>query len=178
MRQLNVPVSERDRIRGPTDAPVTLVEYGDYQCLRCRQAHGIIKELQRQQCSRLCFVFRYFPLTVIHSYAQYAAEVAEAAAAQGRFWEMHDYLFEQQLALGNCNILQYAANLGLDLDRFEREIAEHVYGDRIQQDLSSGISSGVNGTPTFFINGIRYDGGWSLNALLGAIEKACSQRRK
>jgi protein-disulfide isomerase len=115
------------------------------------------------------FVFRYFPLNSIHPHAQQAAETAEAAGAQGRFWEMHDYLFEHPLSLSNGFVLQYATNLGLDVDRFEREIAEHIYAERVRSDLRSGIESGVNGTPTFFINGIRHDGDWNLERLQAAI---------
>jgi protein-disulfide isomerase len=115
------------------------------------------------------FVFRYFPLNSIHPHAQQVAETAEVAGAQGRFWEMHDYLFEHPLSLSNCSVLQYATDLGLDVDRFEREIAEHIYAERVRSDLRSGIESGVNGTPTLFINGIRHDDDWNLERLLAAI---------
>ncbi len=170
--QLTLPVGERDRLQGAKDAAVTLLEYGDYECPRCGQARPIVKELQERLGERLRFVFRNFPLTTIHAYAQYAAEAAEAASAQGRFWEIHDYLFKYQQALGNGSLLQYAAQLGLDVDRFEREVAEHVYADRVREDFTSGVSSGVNGTPTFFINGVRHDGAWNLEMLLAAIARA------
>ncbi len=169
MRQLTEPVSQRDHVQGQEDAPVTLLEYGDYKCPHGRQVHAIVKQLQKHLSDQMRFVFRYFPLNSIHPHAQQAAETAEAAGAQGRFWEMHDYLFEHPLSLSNGFVLQYATNLGLDVDRFEREIAEHIYAERVRSDLRSGIESGVNGTPTFFINGIRHDGDWNLERLQAAI---------
>ncbi len=169
MRQLAEPVSQRDHIQGQEDAPVTLLEYGDYKCPHGRQVHSIVKPLQKHLGDQMRFVFRYFPLNSIHPHAQQAAETAEAAGAQGRFWEMHDYLFEHPLSLSNGSVLQYATYLGLDVDRFEREIAEHIYAERVRSDLRSGIASGVNGTPTFFINGIRHDGDWNLERLQAAI---------
>lgn len=170
--QLTSPVSERDHVQGLKDAPVTLLEYGDYECSHCGQAHRFVKEIQKRLGNRLRFVFRHFPLTTLHAYAKHAAETAEAASAQGRFWEMHEYQFEHQQALGDDSVLQYAAQLGLDADRFEREIAEHVYTERVREDFRSGVSSGVNGTPTFFINSVRHEGAWNLELLLAAIGSA------
>ena len=120
----------------------------------------------------MCFVFRHFPLTQIHPHAEHAAEAAEAAGAQGKFWQMHDTLFEHQHALDDAHLVRYAAELKLDVDRFERELAEHVYANRVREDFLSGVRSGVNGTPTFFINGLRYDGSYDLEMLLAAIELA------
>ncbi len=177
MTQLTLPVGERDRIQGSENAPVTLLEYGDYECPHCGKAHSIVKELQKRFGDRLRFVFRNFPLTTIHAYAQYAAEAAEAASAQGKFWEIHEYLFKYQQALGNGSLLHYAAQLGLDVERFEREIAEHVYADKVREDFTSGVSSGANGTPTFFINGVRHNGAWNLEILLAAIIKASDLRQ-
>lgn len=177
--QLTLCMSACEHIQGSTDASITLLKYGDYQCPRCQQAHQIIKALQRSQSSdcttleaRWRFVFRHFPLATIHAHAQYAAEVAEAAGAQGQFWQMHDYLFEHPQTLGNHALLQYAAQLGLDVDRFEREVAEHVYAKRVRYSFISGIRNGVNGTPTFFINARRYDGDWSIRGLAEAIQQA------
>ena len=170
---LTVPVDEdRDHVQGPPDAPVTLVEYGDYQCPYCGAAHPIVKELQRQLGDRLRFVFRHFPLTTAHKYAEQAAEAAEAAAAQGKFWPMHDLLFESQPRLTVDDLHGYAEQLGLDLERFDRELAEHVHAPRVQEDFMGGVRSGVNGTPTFYINGARHDDSYDVDTLLAALERA------
>ena len=178
MSDLTLPVSERDHIQGPMTAPVTLVEYGDYQCPYCGQAYPIVKELQRRLGDRLRFVFRNFPLTQIHQHAQQAAEAAEAAGAQDKFWEMHDTLFEHQRALDDKHLKEYAAKLGLDVSRFSREMTEHSYAVRLREDLMSGARSGVNGTPTFFIDGERYDGPNDFASLLRAIEEAAGQGKR
>ncbi|MDN5940955.1 MAG: DsbA family protein [Nitrospira sp.] len=170
--KLTVPVGERDHIQGPTEAPVTLVEYGDYECSYCGQAYFVVKELQRLLGNRLRFVFRNFPLTTVHPYAQRAAEAAEAAGAQGKFWEMHDHLFEHQQELDDKHQKKYAAQLGLDLSRFNRDMSEHRYAARIREDLLSGVRCGVNGTPTFCINGVRYDGAPDLDSMVAAIEES------
>jgi NhaA family Na+:H+ antiporter len=169
--KLTPPVGERDHTQGPRDAPVTFVEYGDYECPYCRQAHSIIREIQERLGDQFCYVFRYFPINTTHPHAQRAAEAAEAAAAQGKFWEMHDYLFERQDALDDSHLIQYATELGLDTDRFERELTEGVHTERVRQDFLNGVRSGVNGTPTFYINGMRYDGPWDVESLLAEIEK-------
>jgi protein-disulfide isomerase len=170
--RLTVPVSERDHILGPVMAPVTLVEYGDYECAYCGQAHPVVKHLQRLLDRQLCFVFRHFPLTTVHPHAQHAAEAAEAAGAQGKFWAMHDILFAHQQALGDDNLVQYAAAIGLDLSRFISELARHIHAARVREDFLSGARSGVNGTPTFFINGVRHDDAFDLETLSGAIAGA------
>lgn len=170
--QLNLPVNERDHVQGPENASVTLVEYGDYECPHCGKAYLLVKQIQKQLGDRLRFVYRHFPLTTLHAYAQHAAETAEAAGAQSRFWEIHDYQFEHQQELAKDSVLQYAAQLGLDTERFEREIAEHVYAEQVREDFRSGVKSGVNGTPTFFINSVRHDGAWNLEMLLAAIALA------
>lgn len=169
---LAVPVSDRDHVKGPIAAPVTIVEYGDYECPFCGAAHLVLKELENRVGSRVRFVFRHFPLTRIHPHAQHAAEAAEAAGAQGRFWAMHDTLFEHQRALDDAHLLSYAAALGLDVERFARELSAHVYAPRVREDFMSGVRSGVNGTPTFFINGRRHDGTFELESLLAAIAAA------
>jgi NhaA family Na+:H+ antiporter len=168
---LKPPVGDRDHIRGQADAPVTLVEYGDYECPHCRQVAPIIEELRARFGDRLRYVFRHFPLTTMHPHAQLAAEAAEAAAAQGKFWEMHDLLFERQDALDEGDLIQYAIELGLDAERFERELPDHVYAGRVREDFLSGVRSGANGTPTFFLNGVRYDGPWDLDSLIAEIER-------
>lgn len=169
---LAIPVSERDHIQGPATAPVTLVEYGDYQCPYCGQAYPIVKALQRTLGDQLRFVFRNFPLAEIHPHAEGAAEAAEAAGAQGKFWEMHDLLFEHQGALDGPDLVQYARQLGLDLARFERDLTEHRFASRVHEDILSGARSGVNGTPTFYVNGRRHDASYDLDTLLQAISRA------
>ncbi|MDP9271896.1 MAG: DsbA family protein [Chloroflexota bacterium] len=170
---LSVPVSEeRDHVQGAADAMVTLVEYGDYECPYCGEAYPIVKRLQRQMGDRLRFVFRNFPISTSHPHAEAAAEAAEAAAAQERFWEMHDRLYENQRRLGDRDLRMYAEAIGLDLDRFERELADGTHADRVREDFMSGVRSGVNGTPTFFINGRRHDGPFDHDTLLGAMNGA------
>jgi NhaA family Na+:H+ antiporter len=170
------PVRERDHSRGPHDATVTLVEYGDYECPYCRQVVPVIWELRERFGQRLRYVFRHFPLTTSHPEAQLAAEAAEAAAAQGKFWEMHELLYEHQGALGRAHLVGYAAELGLDVERFERELDQHTYADRVRKDFLSGVQSGANGTPTFYLNGVRYDGPWDLESLAAEIEKPLGVR--
>lgn len=169
--KLTLPVGDRDHILGPEDAPVTLVEYGDLECPYCRQVNPVIRELRRRMGGRLRYVFRQFPISSSHPHAQMAAEAAEAAGAQGKFWEMHDYLLEHQGALDEAHLIEYAEELELDVGRFENDLKEHTYADKVREDFKSGVRSGVNGTPTFFINGTRYDGPWDLESLIEAIEK-------
>jgi protein-disulfide isomerase len=174
--ELTQPVSEdRDHIQGPAGAPVTLVEYGDYECPFCGAAYPIVKQVQAQMGEQLRFVFRNFPITTSHPHAEHAAEAAEAAAAQGRFWEMHDYLYEHQRQLEDANLHAYAGEVGLDVDRFDRELAEHAYAARVREDFMSGVHSGVNGTPTFYINGRRYDASYDLDTVLAALRSAADQ---
>ena len=170
--RLTLPPGARDHAQGPESAPVTLVEYGDYECPYCGKAYPIVKEIQMAMGERLRFVFRNFPLTQIHPHSQHAAEAAEAAGAQGHFWEMHDLLFERQDRLQDRHLLEYTRDLGLDTARFERELMEHVHAARVREDFLSGVRSGVNGTPTFFINGVRHDGSWNPENLLPALEAA------
>ena len=173
--QLTLPVSDRDHAQGPSTAPVTLVEYGDYECPYCGAAYPIVKRLQERLGDRLRFVFRNFPLTAVHPHAEHAAEAAEAAGGQGKFWEMHDYLFEHQRALMDRKLDEYAAAIGLDMERFSRDTEDQVYTDRVRADFMSGVRSGVNGTPTFFINGARHNGPYDFESLLAAIEAAMSE---
>jgi protein-disulfide isomerase len=174
---LILPVSERDHIRGPLTAPVTLVEYGDYECPYCSQTHFVVQALEQLLGNLLGFVFRNFPLTSVHPHAEHAAAAAEAAGAQGKFWEMHDCLFEHQQALDDIHLLAFAAELGLDVARFSHEMTQHRYATRVREDFLSGVRSGVNGTPTFFINGVRYAGSYDLDSLLAAIRDAATEQR-
>ena len=175
--RLTLPVGARDHAQGPADAPVTLVEYGDYECPHCGRAYPIIKEVQRRLGSKLRFVFRNFPLSESHPHAQHAAEVAEGAAAHGRFWEMHDMLYEHQGALTDPHLVGYAARLGIDANTFAQELHAHTHKARVREDFMSGVRSGVNGTPTFFINGVRFDDSWDADTLTTAL-KAASRSRK
>jgi protein-disulfide isomerase len=175
--RLSVPVSEgRDHLQGPADAPVTLVQYGDYECPYCGAAYPIIKEVQGRMGARLRFVFRNFPISTSHPHAEQAAEAAEAAATQGKFWEMHDHLYEHQRHLRDDDLRSYAEALGLDVDVFDKELAEHVHAGRIHEDFMSGVRSGVNGTPTFFINGVRHDDSYDFETLLSAVERAVADQ--
>jgi NhaA family Na+:H+ antiporter len=169
--KLRRPVGEGDHIQGRDDAPVTFVEYGDYECPHCRQARSIIHELQEMLGDQFRYVFRNFPITTVHPNAQLAAEAAEAAGAQGKFWEMHNALLNTEGPLVKERILQIAAELELDMERFQRELDEHLYEERVREEFLDGARSGVNGTPSFFINGIRYDGPWDIVSLKKEIEK-------
>ena len=170
--KLTLPVGPRDHILGSPAAAVTLVEYGDFECPYCGAAYPIVKQIQQNLGEQLCFVFRHFPLTQIHPHAERAAEAAEAAGAQGRFWEMHDLLFENQQSLDDRNLLRLAKVLKLDIERFAHELVEGTYLERVREDFMSGVRSGVNGTPTFFINGVRHDGPWDMQSLLTSIADA------
>jgi protein-disulfide isomerase len=171
--RLTLPVSEdRDHVQGSADAPVTLVQYGDYECPYCGEAYPIVRDIQARMGERLRFAFRNFPITTSHPHAEQAAEAAEAAGAQGRFWEMHDHLYENQRHLEDDDLRSYARALDLDAELFDKELAEHVHVDRVHEDFMSGVRSGVNGTPTFFINGLRHDDSYDLETLLGALERA------
>jgi protein-disulfide isomerase len=167
---------ERDHIQGPPNAAVTLVEYGDYECPYCGAAYPIIKEVQAQMGERLRFVFRNFPITTSHPHAEQAAEAAEAAAAQGKFWPMHDLLYENQKQLREPDLRGYADKLGLDLELFGRELKQHVHAPRVHEDFMSGVRSGVNGTPTFYINGARHDDSYEIDTLIAALERAAASR--
>lgn len=168
---LRVPVGEEDHVQGPPDAQVTLIEYGDYQCSHCATAHPTIKAVQDRFGSALRFVFRNMPLTQAHPQAQLAAEAAEAAGAQGKFWEMHDALYENQRSLGPELVRELARKIGLDMQRFEADLEEHRFRQRVRHDFMSGVRSGVNGTPTFFINGERFDGHAGEEELASALEQ-------
>lgn len=170
--RLTRPVSDDDHQQGPANAPVTLVEYGDYECPYCGEAHPIVQAIQREMGDRLRFVFRNFPLTQVHPHAAGAAEAAEAAGAQDAFWPYHDRLYEHQNDLSVRALIGHARHLRLSLDRFERALEQHTFEERVRSDFMSGVRSGVNGTPTFFINGIRHDDSYEYKVLLKAVERA------
>jgi protein-disulfide isomerase len=173
---LTPPVSERDHASGPENAPVTLVEYGDFECPYCGMAYLVVKSAQRELGKQLRFVFRNFPLAEAHPHARLAAQAAEAAAVQGKFWEMHDALFEHQDALEAEDIAGYAKSLGLDMAQFARDLQDAKYTKRVRDDFRSGVRSGVNGTPTFFINGSRFEGSWANEkAFIHALQEAAQQ---
>lgn len=160
--RLRVPVSESDHRRGAQDAPLVLVEYGDYECPYCGQAHPVVKHIEDALRGELMFVFRNFPLAQIHPHALTAARAAEAAGLQRKFWEMHDTLYENQENLDDESLLAYATELSLDLDKFTQDILSRRVEDKILLDLEGGARSGVNGTPTFFVNGYRFDGNYNF----------------
>ena len=173
--RLTLPVADdRDHVQGPADAAVTLLEYGDYECPFCGAAYPIVKQVQETMGERLRFVFRNFPITTAHPHAEQAAEAAEAAAAQGQFWPMHDLLYENQQHLETDDLIAYAGRLGLDVSRFQRELADHVHAARVREDFMSGVRSGVNGTPTFYIDGERYEGAYDAEPLLDALKQAAA----
>lgn len=161
-----------DHVSGRLDAPVKLLEYGDYECPHCGQAHPIVKELQRTIGDDLCYIFRHFPLRIMHPHAEDAAETAEATHSPEQFWEMHDLLFKNQEHLDELNLLRLGALAGLDPDELARDLGTHRCYPRVQRDFISGMRSGVNGTPTFFINGVRHNGDYQLASLLNAIAAA------
>jgi protein-disulfide isomerase len=176
LAQLAIPVGDRDHSLGPSNAPVTLVEYGDFECPHCGRAHPIVQGIRRYMGENLRFVFRHFPLVEMHPHAESAAEAAEAAGAQGRFWEMHDILYRNQQALDDEFLLLYAARIGVDAQRVARELATGTWTRRVRDDFRGGVRSGVNGTPTFFINGFRYDGNWADTAeFVQALTDAAAQ---
>jgi protein-disulfide isomerase len=172
-KKLTVPVNTgSDHIRGSINAPITIVEYGDYECPYTGMAYPVVKEIMKQFGDQIYFVFRNFPLNDIHPHAQHAAEAAEAAAAQDKFWQMHDYLFEHQKALDDRHLLEYAKKVGLDIDKFKTEMSEHIYAPLINKSLKVGIDSGVEGTPTFFVNGQRYEDSWDLDTFSSFIKRS------
>lgn len=172
--QLAAPIAADDHAQGPADAEITLVQYGDYECPYTRMSRHSVHTLQRELADKLRFVYRHFPLEEIHPHARAAATAAEAAHAQGQFWVMHEHLFEHQRALEDRDLHQYAIDLGLDPGRFERDRTSPEVATRIDRDLASGDRSGVEGTPTFYINGVRHDGSFDVDSLRTAIEAQLS----
>ena len=170
MAMLRVSITADDHIKGSEDAATTLVEYGDYECPHCGAAHHVVKQLQRHYGKGLRFVFRNFPLAQIHAQAEAAAEAAEFAGANDKFWEMHDGIYENQQRLGITLLLELAGRIGLAGDDLRKSLESHEYAAKVRQDFLGGVRSGVNGTPAFFINGLRHDGAYDFEILKAAIE--------
>lgn len=169
MASLRIPVGPEDHAQGKADAPVTLVEYGDYQCPHCGRAHPIVKALQEHFGDRLRFIFRNFPLRELHPWAEGAAQAAEFAATEQKFWPMHDLLFETQARFGAAWFAKLGSRLGLNADALQKALDEGRFAERVRHDFSGGARSGVNGTPTFFINGRRHDADFEFETLVEAI---------
>ncbi|MGZ3649886.1 MAG: DsbA family protein [Bdellovibrionota bacterium] len=173
---LILAVSDRDHVEGDAAAPITLVEYGDYECPYCASAHPIIQNIRSELGPQLRFVFRNFPLTQMHQSAELAAEAAEAAGAQGKFWEMHDALYAQPGKLGVDHILSLAANMRMDENRIFEDLRQRKFLARVREDFASGVRSGVDGTPAFFVNGRRYRGSWDMGPFLANLKRALPGR--
>ncbi len=178
LETLTPPVTDRDHAAGPPLAPVTLVEYGDFECPYCGMAYPIVEAIRRELGDNLRFVFRHFPLAELHPHARHAAEAAEAAASQGKFWEMHGLIFSHQRELDDEHLARYAHQLGLDAARVAGELERGTHERRVREDFRSGVRSGVNGTPTFFTNGRRWDGQWAdPRAFVAALRTAAEAGR-
>ncbi|RHJ82908.1 DsbA family protein [Parabacteroides sp. AM08-6] len=167
---MNLHVTNQDHVQGPADAPVELIEYADYQCPYCKKAFYIVKDIQQKMGDKLKFVFRNFPLTDVHQYAVHAALAAEAASGQDKFWEMHDILLENQRELDDAHLIEYAREIGLDVHLFEKDFGKDEYFQKVKSDYESGEKNGVEGTPTFFVNGQRFEGNWMSNELIEYLE--------
>jgi protein-disulfide isomerase len=172
--QLKIAVSEHDHVQGSDNATVTLVEYGDYECPHCGHAHPVVKRLQKYFGDRLRFVFRNFPLVQIHPLAEPAAEAAEFGGSQGKFWEMHDGIFEHQSQLSLDFLATLAKRNGLDEEALSKALESGAFRDRVKAEVMGGVRSGVNGTPTFFVNGMRHDASPDYESLSQAIEAAAT----
>ena len=170
MGQLTPPISAEDHVDGPDRAELELVMYGDFQCPYCTAAFPIVTRIRDQLAGRLLFAFRHFPLRQIHPDAERAAQGAEAAAAPGAFWQMHDRMYESRGALGREDLIHYAEELGLDVERFTTELDSEVHAPRVQRDVDSGLASGVTGTPGFFVGGRQHTGSFDAASLRAALE--------
>jgi protein-disulfide isomerase len=169
---LTVPATPTDHRLGPQHAPVTLIEYGDFECPNCKQAAPAVKLLLQEFTERVCFIFRHYPLEEVHPHALRAAEAAECAGSQGKFWQMHDLLFDNQQHLKLPQLQSYAEKLQLDMARYVAEMDDEIYLQRIREHQQSGHASGVRGTPTFYINGALYDVSYGVHALEKGIRDA------
>lgn len=174
--ELTLPVTAVDHSLGPDHAPVTLVEYADFECPNCKQAAPAVRLLLDRYAERVRLVFRHFPLEEIHPHALHAAEAAEAAGAQGKFWEMHDLLFDNQRHMKEQQLRSYAERLGIDVARYTAEMDDEIYLQRIREHQKSGHDSGVRGTPTFFVNGRIQDVSFGMQSLFDAVEAALQRR--
>jgi protein-disulfide isomerase len=171
---LSRPVTERDHTLGPPDAPVTLLEYGDYECPHCGKAFPVLADLRHEMGDTLRFAFRHYPINLSHAHAQLVAEAAEAAGAQGRFWQMHAKLFINQDALDRQSLERYAIEIGLDVARFHMDLATGAHHERVLEDVASAEESGVSWTPTFFVNDVRFGYAPKLDGLLEALRTAAA----
>ena len=169
-QELLLPIQPEDHVQGAPDAKYTFVEYGDYECPKCGILFQAICQLRAAQGDRLRLVFRHYPFSGIHPHAQQSAEAAEAAGAQGRFWEMHDLLFANQSALETRDLYRYADHLSLDMHRFRDELKHRVYEQYVREDFRRGVANGVYGTPGLFINGVRHNGALDHDSLLAQLE--------
>jgi protein-disulfide isomerase len=171
MSKLTPPININDHVQGPPDGTVTLVEYGDYECPHCGAAFPILKQVQKAFVKNLRFAFRHFPLSNVHEYAFPAAIAAEAAGKQGKFWEMHDMIFERQSLLQGNAFLEFAKEVGLNIPAFKMDLQDPMLGEKVEADFESGVRSGVNGTPSFFVNGDKYHGPFDYASLASAVEE-------
>ena len=163
-------VTSSDHVQGTSDAVITLVEYADYQCPYCREAFFVVKDLQKKLGNRLKIVFRNYPLQGLHPHAVSAAVAAETADIQDKFWEMHEMLFENQQRLDDSAIISYAEKIGLDMEKFAKDFGSEPTIEKVKQDIDSGNKAGVDSTPTFFVNGVYFDGNWSNEEFLNYLE--------
>jgi protein-disulfide isomerase len=170
LANLLLPIQLGDHVQGSSAARLTLVEYGDYQCPACGLLFATIEQLHGQLNEEVRFVFRHYPLSGIHPHAQQAAEAAEAAGAQDKFWDMHDLLFQNQTALAEKDLLRYAEQLVLNVDRFHKDLKDRTFEDRVREDFRRGVANGVYGTPGLFVNGIRYNGPLDAASVLAELE--------
>jgi protein-disulfide isomerase len=169
---LQSSIRDKDHVRGSLDAPVTIIEYAEFECPHCGRAFHVIKRVLEEAGDRVRFVFRHFPRDDLHPFSERSAAAAEAAGAQGRFWEMHDFLFERQHQLEYEDLRYHALQLGLDVDRFDREILNGEHAARVHEDVASGEQLGVDKTPTFYFNGVRHEGPYDFDALMAAVADA------
>jgi protein-disulfide isomerase len=172
MPGLKPPFNEKDHFRGNRSAPVQLLEYGDFQCPHCGAAHPVLKEIEKKYGSRFVFIFRHFPLTEVHPFARLAAVASEAAARQRKFWEMHDLIFENQDLLDREMLIRLARFLHMDPKSFQTDLEDPRLFETVESNFESGIISGVNGTPSFYINGDKYNGPYSFQSLTHALDQA------
>ena len=171
LSKLLLPIQLDDHVEGSPHAQYTLVEYGDYECPACGQLFETIRELRKQLGKGIRLVFRHYPLSGVHPHAQQAAEAAEASGAQGRFWEMHNLLFENRTALQSKNLYRYSEQLGLDSKRFRKDLKDQAYEERVRKDFRRGVVNGVYATPGLFINGVRHSGGLDLISILNRLKQ-------
>ena len=166
----SIKVSSSDRVQGSLSASIVLVEYADYQCPYCRKANRIVKQIQEKLGNKLAYIFRNYPLQDLHPNALHAAIAAETANIQGKFWEMHDMIFENQRSLEDASLLNYAKEIGLDVKQFEKDFGSQPTVEKVKEDIQSGNKAGVEGTPTFFVNGVFFEGNWSSDEFLDYLE--------